>query len=48
MVRGLGLIGIIGKSMCIYIYVLWIYRDNGKEYGNYNLGFRVYSTRFRV
>ena len=38
MVLGLGLIGIIGKCMCIYIHILGIYRDNGKQHGNYYLG----------
>ena len=30
-------------GVSIYIYVYRLYRDNGKENGNYYSGFRVYS-----
>ena len=44
-VKVLGLRGYKGIIGCIYIYIyiLVLYRDNGKENGNYYLGFRVYA-----
>ena len=40
--------GIMEKKMETIRVILGLYRDNGKENGNYYLGFRIQGSLFRV
>ena len=36
-----------GQGDLVSGFIMGIYRDNGKENGNYNLGFKVWGLGFR-